>query len=39
MIVFEYFFEKMNVFGPKMDKIDNTKKVCLSLCLYVTLSL
>ena len=32
MIVFEYFFDKMSVFGPKMDGI---KKVRLFVSLYV----
>ena len=35
MIVFEYFFDKMNVFGPKMDRIGATKKVCLSVSLSI----
>ena len=32
MIVFEYFFDKMSVFGPKMDSIN---KVRLFVSLYV----
>ena len=32
MIVFEYFFDKMSVFGPKMDGIN---KVRLFVSLYV----
>ena len=40
MVVFEYFFDKMNIFGPKMDemaaKIDrDMEEVCLPVCLLV----
>ena len=43
MIVFEYFYDKRDVFGPKMkdvaDKDDpEEEEVCLSLCLLVSLS-
>ena len=41
MIVFEYFFSKMDLFGPKMDKMrfrdslemEDVKEVCLSVFL------
>ena len=41
MIVFEYFYDKMNIFGPKMDEmaakinpeIEDMKEVCLPVCL------
>ena len=43
MVVFKYFFEKMDVFEPKMNemaaKIDlemgDMDEVCLSVCLSV----
>ena len=43
MIVFEYFYDKMDVFGPKMDDVaarddPEMEDVCLSLCLLVCLS-
>ena len=45
MIVFEYFFDKMNIFGPKMDEMtarinlemEDMEEVCLSVCLLVYL--
>ena len=41
MIVFEYFFDKMNIFGPKMDEMaarinlemEDMEEVCLPVCL------
>ena len=46
MIIFEYFFNKMNIFGPKMnsrmeDMEDVSRFVCvfLSYCPDVSLSL
>ena len=41
MVVFEYFYDKMNIFGPKMDEmaarinpeIEDMKEVCLPVCL------
>ena len=46
MVVFEYFFDKMNIFGPEMDvmaaRINQERKdmeeVCPSPCLSVCLS-
>jgi len=43
MIVFEYFYDKMDVFGPEMDDVaagddPEMEEVCLSLCLLVCLS-
>ena len=46
MIVFEYFLSKMDLFGPKMDKIafrdslemEDVKEVCLSVSLCMFLS-
>ena len=45
MIVFEYFFRKMDVFGPKMDKMTcrdslemkDMKEVCFSVLFFVSL--
>ena len=51
MIVFEYFFSKVDVFGPKIEKMafrdslemEDMKEVCLSvflsLCVHVCFSL
>ena len=41
MIVFEYFFDKMDIFGPKMNKMaakidremEDMEEVRLSICL------
>ena len=41
MIVFEYFFDKMDIFGPKMNEMvarinlemEDMEEVCLPVCL------
>ena len=41
MVVFEYFFDKMDIFGPKMDEMaarinrerKDMEEVCLPVCL------
>ena len=43
MIVFEYFYNKRDVFGPEMKDVaakddPEGEEVCLSLCLLVNLS-
>ena len=43
MVVFEYFYGKMDIFGPKMDEMaarinpemEDMEEVCLSVCLSV----
>ena len=45
MVVFEYFFNKMNIFGPKMDEMaarinpemEDIEEVCLSISASVSL--
>ena len=39
MIVFEYFFDKMSIFGPKMDEMARNKMEDMEeVCLYISLS-
>ena len=45
MIVFEYFYNKMDIFGPKMNEMarinpemEDMEEVCLSVCLSISLS-
>ena len=42
MVVFEYFFNKMDIFGPKMDvmaaRIDQERKDMEEVCLFPCLS-
>ena len=39
MIVFEYFYDKMKVFGPRMDEIAATHQKKVSLQIVVSLSI
>ena len=39
MIIFEYFFNKMNIFGPKMNsRMEDMEDVSRFVCLCVSLS-
>ena len=46
MVVFEYFFDKMDIFGPKMNEMaridlemEDMEEVCLSISVSVCLSI
>ena len=46
MVVFKYFYDKMNIFGPKMNEMatginlemEDMEEVCLSICVSICLS-